>query len=77
MCCAVLCCAVVYAQEPRRRLIIQGTTDTCVISLAGVAMGTAGTLLHTYGWAQLVLGYTVVHGALLLLVLGHWAQSHG
>lgn len=67
--------AGVYAREPRRRLVVQGTTDTCVTTLTGIGIGTASTLLKSVGWQRLLVGYLLVHGALLVMVGGYWAAG--
>jgi hypothetical protein len=57
----------VFAREPRRRLIVQGATDTVVISLSGIANGTSAVLATRFGWVPFISIYMVIHGALLLL----------
>jgi hypothetical protein len=53
--------------------VVQGATDTCVIAITGVAIGTASTLLQGYGWNGMLYGYLGVHTFLLLLVAAFWA----
>jgi hypothetical protein len=52
---------------------VQGATDTCVIAITGIAIGTASTLLQSYGWNGMLYGYLGVHTFLLLLVAAFWA----
>lgn len=62
-----------YASEPPpRRFPIQATTDTCVLLLSGLAMGSATPLLRAegFGWAGVVALYAAVNGA--MAVLGVW-----
>jgi hypothetical protein len=59
----------VFAREPRHRLIVQGATDTVVIGLTGVAIGTSSAAAHALGWVPFISIYMGVNGALLVLAL--------
>jgi hypothetical protein len=57
----------VFAREPRRRFVVQGATDTVVISLSGTAIGTSAVLNLRFGWQAFISIYMVIQGLLLLL----------
>ena len=65
----------VFAREPSKRLIVQGATDTVVISLSGTAMGSAAAVVQRYGWWAFIGLYMCVHGLLLLIALEHVAAT--
>jgi hypothetical protein len=63
-------------------LVIQGATDTVVIGLTGVAIGSSSALAHAFGWVPFISIYMVVHGCLLLVALqfaaaGAWRRWRG
>lgn len=49
--------------------MVQGATDTVVISLTGIAMGCASALTTRFGWIPFISIYMVVHGILFLVSL--------
>ncbi|KAI8462659.1 MAG: hypothetical protein J3K34DRAFT_475913 [Monoraphidium minutum] len=71
----------VFAREPRRRFIVQGATDTVVISLSGIAVATSSALSVKLGWLPFISIYMGIHGALLLLALSMvaaaWRERRG
>jgi len=66
---AASCCS---GEPPGRRLPVQAATDSCVLLLSGLAMGSATPLLRAehFGWTGILALYASANGALLAVALG-------
>jgi MFS family permease len=59
------------AEPPARRFPVQAATDTCVLLLSGLAMGSATPLLRAegFGWPGVVALYAAVNASMALLAV--------